>query len=66
MCGFAKIKLDKHLLMQDVARKIMDIKTYFILYINVYFFCFFFFGINIETHAIHKQPTIKHNFTFEP
>ena len=65
MCGFTQIKLDKHLLMQDVARKIMDIKTYFILYINVYFFCFFF-GINIETHAIHKQPTIKHNFMFEP
>ena len=65
MCGFAKIKLDKHLLMQDVARKIMDIKTYFILYINVYFFAFFL-GINIETHAIHKQPTIKHNFTFKP
>ena len=65
MCGFTQIKLDKHLLMQDVARKIMDIKTYFILYINAYFFAFFF-GINIETHAIHKQPTIKHNFTFEP
>ena len=42
MCGFTQIKLNKHLLMQDVAWKIMDIKTYFILYINVYFFLLFF------------------------
>ena len=65
MCGFTQIKLDKHILMQDVAWKTLDIKTYFILYINVYFFLLFFL-INIETHAIHKQPTIKHNFMFEP
>ena len=66
MCGFAKIKLDKHLLMQDVARKIMDIKNIFYFIYKCVFFFAFFFGINIETHAIHKQPTINHNFMFEP
>ena len=51
--------------LQDGGWKVMHIETYFILYINVYFFAIFF-GINIETHVIHELPTIKHNFMFEP
>ena len=43
MCGFTQIKLDKHLLMQDVARKIMDIKNIlYYIYKCVFFFAFFF------------------------
>ena len=44
----------------------MDTETYFIIYINAYFFVLFFFWMNIDKHAINKQPTIKHNFMFEP
>ena len=51
--------------LQDGGWEIMDIETYFILYINA-FFVLFGGGMNIDKHAIHKQPTIKHNFMFEP